>query len=67
VVALGGAAVFAGGLFIPGLVGAALLLLVAAVVTWLAALTWPGLGPLPRMIRIALVLVIVVTAVLRVA
>ena len=47
------------GLFLPGIPGAVLLLVVGALLAWLLALAWPVLAPaarLPRVLTVALVL-----------
>lgn len=46
------AAVFIAGLAVRGWVGAALILVVAAFVAWLATLSWPALGTQGRTLRV---------------
>jgi hypothetical protein len=50
------------GLAVPGLIGAVALVLVAAFLGWLAALSWPRLGPGPRLLRVAAVVALLVIA-----
>ena len=57
-------ALTAGGLLIRGPVGAALLAVLAALVGWLAYLSWPALPPNARLVRM-LVLGLVVAAAIR--
>jgi Family of unknown function (DUF6703) len=47
------AALFIAGLAVPGWVGAALLLVVAAFVAWLGVLSWPALSAQGRLVRLA--------------
>ena len=50
------------GLAVPGWLGAVALVLVAAFLGWLAALSWPRLGPGPRLLRVAAVVGLLVIA-----
>jgi hypothetical protein len=50
------------GLAVPGWPGAVALVLVAAFLVWLAAVSWPRLSPGPRLLRVAVVAVLFVTA-----
>ena len=50
------------GLAVPGWLGAVALVLVAAFLGWLAALSWPRLGPGPRLLRVAAVAGLLVIA-----
>ena len=50
------------GLAVPGWIGAVALVLLAAVLGWLAALSWPRLGTGPRLQRVAAVVVVLVLA-----
>ena len=50
------------GLAVPGWLGAVALVLVAAFLAWLAALSWPQLGPGPRLLRVAAVVGLLVVA-----
>ena len=50
------------GLAVPGWLGAVDLVLVAAFLGWLAALSWPRLGPGPRLLRVAAVVGLLVIA-----
>jgi hypothetical protein len=50
------------GLAVPGWPGAVALVLVAAFLGWLAALSWPRLGPGPRLLRVAAVVGLLVIA-----
>ena len=50
------------GLAVPGWLGAVALVLVAAFLGWLAALSWPRLGPGPRLLRVAAVVGLLVVA-----
>jgi hypothetical protein len=61
VVAVGG--VFLAGLFIPGIVGAILLLAVTGLLITLSSVTWPALRERERVMRVLIVVVIVVIAV----
>jgi hypothetical protein len=47
------AALFILGLAVPGLIGAGALVLVAAFLGWLAAVSWPRLTPSGRLLRVA--------------
>jgi Family of unknown function (DUF6703) len=46
------AAAFIGGLAVHGWIGAALLLVVAAFLAWLASMSWPALGAQGRAMRV---------------
>ncbi len=59
-------ALLLGGLFIKGVVGALLLLVLAAFIGWLLAVSWPVLTPPQRWLRFAVVLLVVGSAVLKV-
>jgi hypothetical protein len=59
------AGVLVGGLFASGAVSAALLIAIAAIVTWLAYLSWPRTEPPARIARCVVVLALVALAVLR--
>jgi hypothetical protein len=50
------------GLAVPGWIGAAALVLVAAFLGWLAAVSWPRLAPGPRLLRVAAVAGVLVVA-----
>src|SRR5215470_13723862 len=50
------------GLAVPGWPGAVALVLVAAFLSWLAALSWPRLGPGARLLRVAAVVGLLVIA-----
>jgi hypothetical protein len=50
------------GLAVPGWAGAVALVLVAAFLGWLAALSWPRLGPGLRLLRVAAVVGLLVIA-----
>ena len=50
------------GLAVPGWLGAVALILVAAFLGWLAALSWPRLGPGTRLLRVAAVVGLLVVA-----
>ncbi len=50
------------GLAVPGWIGAAALVLVAGFLGWLGALSWPRLGPGPRLLRVAAVACVLVAA-----
>ena len=52
------------GLVVEGVLGAVLLLVVAAFLTWLAVLSWPLLEPSARLLRFAAIALIVVAALL---
>jgi hypothetical protein len=47
------AILFVGGIAVHGWAGAAMLLVVACFVAWLAVLSWPALGPQGRLLRVA--------------
>ncbi len=53
------------GLAVPGWLGAAALVLVAAFLGWLAALTWPRLAPGGRLLRLAAVAAVLVVAIIQ--
>ena len=53
------------GLAVPGLIGAAALVLMAAFLGWLAAVSWPRLAPAGRLLRVAAVAGVLVVAVLQ--
>ena len=55
-----------GGLLLPGITGAVVLLLVGVLAAWLTALSWPVLSPGARGARLAILLLIVVDAVFKV-
>ena len=50
------------GLAVPGWLGAVALVLVAAFLGWLAALSWPRLGPGTRLLRVAAIVGLLVIA-----
>jgi hypothetical protein len=56
-------AVFVGGLLLPGLVGALLLAVVAALTGWLAWLGWAGQPPATRALRLLVTMALAVGAV----
>ena len=56
-------ALLVGGLLLGGPIGAALLLVLAAILALLLALAWPALQSAPRLLRLAVVAVLVVRAV----
>ncbi len=56
------AALLVTGLAVPGWAGAAALVLVAGFLGWLASVSWPGLGPGPRLLRVAAVAGLLVVA-----
>jgi hypothetical protein len=60
------AALLIGGLVAKGLVSAVLLLVVAAFLGWLAALSWPRLDSAGRLLRAAAVAIVVVYALTRI-
>jgi hypothetical protein len=60
-------ALLLGGLFAPAPIGAALLVLVAALVGWLVYLAWPALPPPGRMVRVAVLVLLLVAAAARAA
>ena len=60
-------AVFLAGLFIPGIVGAILLLAVTGLLVTLSSVTWPALRPRERLMRVLIVVVIVAIAVAKLA
>jgi hypothetical protein len=53
------------GLAVPGLIGAAALVLVAAFLGWLAALSWPQTPTRGRLLRVAAVVGVLVVAVIQ--
>ena len=53
------------GLAVPGWIGAAALVLVAAFLGWLAAVSWPRLPPAGRLLRVAAVAGVLVIAVIQ--
>jgi hypothetical protein len=53
------------GLAVPGLIGAAALVLVAAFLGWLGAVSWPRLAPAGRLLRVAAVAGVLVVAVIQ--
>jgi hypothetical protein len=53
------------GLAVPGWLGAAALVLVAAFLGWLAALTWPRLATGGRLLRLASVAAVLVVAIIQ--
>jgi hypothetical protein len=59
------AALLVTGLAVPGLVGAIALLLVAAFLGWLAALSWPQTKSSGRLLRLASVACVLVVAVIQ--
>ena len=63
---VGVVAVGAGGLILPGWPGALLLLVIAALLTWLAGLSWPRVDPAGRVLRVIAVAVVVALAVRKV-
>jgi len=56
------AALFITGLAVPGLIGAAALVLVAAFLGWLAAMSWPRLTSSGRLLRVAAIACVLVVA-----
>jgi hypothetical protein len=56
------AALFITGLAVPGLIGAVALVLVAAFLGWLAAVSWPRLTPSGRLLRVAAIACVLVVA-----
>ena len=54
---------FIGGLAVHGWAGAAMLLVVAAFLAWLATLSWPALGTQGRAMRVLAVAVLIALAV----
>lgn len=56
-----------GGLFLPSVWGGACLLVVAAFLGWLASLAWPRLGVAARMVRVAVITLVVAVAAARIA
>ena len=50
------------GLAVPGWLGAVALVLVAAFLSWLAALSWPRLSPGTRLLRVAAIVGLLVVA-----
>ena len=63
VVLVGVALLVAGGLFLGGIVGGILLLVLAGFLGWLVALSWPVLSAPARLIRLVVVLAVAVVAV----
>lgn len=59
------AAALVAGLAVPGLAGAAALVLLAAALGWLAYLSWPALASQSRLLRIATVTGVLVLAVIQ--
>jgi hypothetical protein len=59
--------VFGGGLVLPGVVGAVLLLLTVAVMGLLSYLAWPSVTPPLRLARLVILLAVVVFAVSKLA
>jgi hypothetical protein len=59
-------AVLVGGLILKGVAGALLLLVLAAFVGWLLAISWPVLTPRARLARLFVVLLVIASAVLKV-
>jgi len=57
------AVLFIGGLAVHGWAGAAMLLVVAAFLAWLATLSWPALGTQGRAMRVLAVAVLIALAV----
>jgi hypothetical protein len=57
------AVLFIGGLAVHGWAGAAMLLVVAAFLAWLATLSWPALGAQGRATRVLAVAVLIALAV----
>jgi hypothetical protein len=53
------------GLAVPGWLGAAALVLVAAFLGWLASLSWPRVSPSGRLLRLAAVAAVLVVAVIQ--
>jgi hypothetical protein len=60
-------AITVAGLLVPGVVGGVLLAVVAGLLGWLVALTWPVVGLAGRVIRVLLVAVVLAVAVAKVA
>ena len=56
------AALFIAGLTVPGWIGAMALVLVAAFLGWLAAVSWPRLTPSGRLLRVAAIASVLVIA-----
>src|SRR5215467_1885621 len=56
------AALLIAGLAVPGWIGAAALVLVAAFLGWLAAVSWPRLTPSGRLLRVAAIAGVLVVA-----
>ena len=56
------AALFITGLAVPGVIGAVALVLVAAFLGWLAAVSWPRLTPNGRLLRVAAIACVLVVA-----
>jgi hypothetical protein len=54
------------GLLLPGVAGAVVLLIVAAALVWLMALSWPALSWAARLGRVAVTLLVVADAVLKI-
>lgn len=63
---LGALALMVGGLLLPGIVGAALLVLLGAGLVALTRLTWPVQSRATRVIRVALLLALFTVAVVKV-
>jgi len=53
------------GLAVPGWPGAIALVLVAAFLGWLASLSWPGVSPRGRLLRVAAVVGVLVVAIIQ--
>jgi uncharacterized membrane protein len=60
-------ALLVGGLAIPGIGGSVLLLVLAALLGWLARISWPALDVSGRILRIVVLLILVAFAVGRLA
>lgn len=56
------AGLFVAGAFARGWIGAVALFLVAAFVAWLASLSWPALRPLGRLLRLAIIVLLIAFA-----
>lgn len=62
-VVLGTLAVFLGVLLLPDLVGAGLVLVIAAGLSWLLSRTWPVLAPSARVLRLVVIGLLVAVAI----
>ena len=57
------AALLLAGLFVPGVVGAVLLLLLVGVLAWFFALSWPAVHGAPRTMRVITIALLLIVAI----